>query len=99
MKTASLRLRSCLWSLSGFLFLSILAFAQPAKSVEDDSYLNANRQHLAWPTPESVLDDLRSTDDIKRLAALRLMGMSDEQAHRTVFASTNDGSAKETGHL
>jgi hypothetical protein len=99
MKTVSLSLRSCLWPLSGFLFLSTSAFGQPPKSVEDDSYLAANREHVAWPTPESVLDDLRSGNDIERLAALKLMGLSDQQAHRTVFASTNDGSAKVIGHL
>jgi hypothetical protein len=99
MKTVGLRLRSCLWPLSGFLFLSTLAFGQPARSVEDDSYLNANREHVAWPTPQSVLDDLRSADDITRLAALMLMGLSDQQAHRTVWASTNDGSAKVIGQV
>lgn len=99
MKTVSLSLRSCLWPLSGFLFLSTLAFGQPPESVEDDSYLAANREHVAWPTPESVLDDLRSGNDIERLAALKLMGFSDQQAHRTVFASTNDGSAKVIGQV
>jgi hypothetical protein len=99
MKTARLPLRSCLWSLSGFLFLSTLAFAQPPKFVDDDSYLNANREHVAWPTPESVLDDLRSADDTRRLAALKLMGLSDEQAHRTVWAPTNDAPAKIIGQV
>ena len=44
--------------------------------------------------PESVLADLRSSNDDVRLKALRLVGLTDQQSHRAVWVSVNGGPAK-----
>ena len=68
--------------------------AQAKTQVEDNSYLNIDRNQIAWPSPESVLADLRSSNDDVRLKALRLVGLTDQQSHRAVWVSVNGGPAK-----
>jgi hypothetical protein len=85
-----------------FMFLLVLvcagAFAQvPNPSLESIDNTVINREHVAWPSPESVLDDLRSSNDDTRLKALKLAGLSDEQAHKSIWSQGNDGPSKVIG--
>jgi hypothetical protein len=87
-----------------FMFLLVLvcagAFAQaPKSSLESIDNTVINHEHIAWPSPESVLDDLRSPNDEKRLKALKLAGLSDEQAHKSIWSQGNDGPPKVTGQV
>ena len=74
------------------------AFAQlPKPSLESIDDTVINREHVTWPSPESVLDDLRSPNDDTRLMALRLAGLSDEQAHKSIWSQGNEGPSKVIG--
>ena len=97
MMTASVCLRLCLCAFCGILTLTSLAVAQSAKSVEDESYVFLDRKHVSWPSPESVLNDLRSPNDEARLNALKLAGLTDEQSHEAVWSSGHDSPAKIIG--
>lgn len=81
----------------GCLFACGGVYAQSPKNIEDDSYLYVHREHVTWASPESVLNDLRSPNDQTRLAALKLAGLTEEQAHRTLWSSGNDGGARVIG--
>lgn len=74
-----------------------VAIAQAAGPAEDDSYAEFNRVHVAWTSPESVLTDLRSANDETRLKALKLAGLTDQQAHEAVWSSGHDSPAKIIG--
>jgi hypothetical protein len=67
---------------------------QPTKPPVDAGYTLINREHVAWPSPESLLTDLRSSDPAVRLKPLVLAGLDDQQAHETVWSSGNDSPAK-----
>lgn len=79
------------------IFLSSLALAQSAKQNEDLGYSLLNRKRVAWPSPESMLNDLRSPNGETRLNAFRLAGLSDQQAHEAVWSNANDGAARFIG--
>lgn len=91
-------------SVSGRLFLcvfvtiSVGAGSQttklPLESIDDTVI---NREHVAWPSPESVLDDLRSPNDDTRLTALKPAGLSDEQIHKSIWSQGNDEPSKAIG--
>jgi hypothetical protein len=65
------------------LLLTSLALVQhlsaqlPAPDLGD---LDLDTTHLNWPAPESLVADLRSSDDQRRLQALLLLGLSMDQA-------------------
>jgi hypothetical protein len=87
-----------------FLFPLVLvcagAFTQvpkPALESIDDTVID--REHVTWPSPESVLDDLRSLNDDTRLKALRLAGLPDEQAHKSIWSQDNEGPSKVIGQV
>jgi len=73
------------------------AFAQTIKPVEDLGYTVVNRDHVLWPSPESVLTDLRSANEETRLKALKLAGLSDQQAHEAIWSPGNEGPSKVIG--
>ncbi len=55
-------------------FSCIAASAQQRSSWERIGDLRVNRTHAAWPSPESIIRDVRSQDRTVRLKALRLVG-------------------------
>lgn len=78
--------------------LGSLAFAQAAKStIESIDDTVIDREHATWPSPESVLNDLRSPNDETRLKALKLAGLDDRQALHAVWSQVNDGTSKIIG--
>jgi hypothetical protein len=90
----------CDWSLCLIVDVLLLCngvYAQAPKNAEDDSHLYVHREQVSWPSPESVLNDLRSPNDETRLAALKLAGLTEQQARRTLWSSGRDGPAKVIG--
>jgi hypothetical protein len=58
-----------------FLLFSLPAYSQASKGTSQEE-LELRREHVPWPSPESVERDLRSNDDAVRLKALELLGVS-----------------------
>ena len=85
MKAAVLRLYSLILSAS---MLALLApsrtHAQPSKS-QNDLDLEVRHEHAVWPSPESVLRDLNSREEVVRESALFLIGLDRSQAEEAVF--------------
>lgn len=79
----SLTIRSLLF----LLLTCLVTLAQKAKPghVEEFGYLGVAREHVAWPSPESLIRDLRAADENVRLKALRLLGATEQQAHENVY--------------
>ena len=67
--------------------------AQAPAISEDTGYLDVSREHVAWPSPESLVSDLHSKDGAVRLSALHLLGLSDERAHMTIWSQTSPSKA------
>ena len=74
----------------GILLASCSALEQAPKPVYDEEagYLDVRRDHVRWPSPESVASDLRSDDEGIRLKALSLSGMTDAQTHEAIESRT-----------
>jgi hypothetical protein len=78
--------------MSGALYLLLLfalpGFGQNSKptTAEDTGYVYVTHDHVSWPSPESLVNSLRSTDDQVRLKALLLAGFNNEQAHVTIYS-------------
>lgn len=72
------------------LLLALPPFSQGVKpaAAEDTGYVYFTREHVSWPSPESLVRDLRSPDTQVRLKALLLAGFSEEQAHATIYSQT-----------
>jgi hypothetical protein len=73
------------------LLISLSAAAQesipaPAK---DSGYLVIRHEHVQWPTPELLVNDLHSKDDKVRLQALRLLGFAEQETHTTIWGQTS----------
>lgn len=60
-------------------------------------YIEVTHEHVPWPTPESLVAQLRSVDSATRLQALRLLGLTDTQAHRPVWSQSSPATV--TGHV
>jgi hypothetical protein len=78
-------------AVSLLLLISLSAAAQesiPAPA-GDSGYLGIRHDHLQWPTPERLVNDLRSKDDRVRLQALRLLGFAEQETHTTIWAQTS----------
>ena len=97
MTTSRVHSKSLLQASGVVLFLCANCLAQAANPVEDTGYVAIDRTHMAWPPPESVLNDLRSSNDETRLVALKLAGLTDQQAHEPIWSSGNDSPAKVIG--
>ena len=81
-----------------FLLVCACAFAQPTKpTVESIDDTVIDREHVYWTSPESVLNGLRSSNDETRLSALKLAGLSDQQAHQAIWSEGNEGPSKVIG--
>lgn len=72
------------------VLISVTAAAQESKPAgpEDTGYLHVDRTHTAWPSPESLVQGLRSRDDGVHLKALRLLGFGDQETHVEVWSQT-----------
>ncbi|MBZ5512634.1 MAG: hypothetical protein LAN70_15905 [Acidobacteriia bacterium] len=75
----------------GVLLVSAVAVAQEPKPAvgEEVGYLGMRREHVRWPTPESVARDLRSSDEQTRLNAFHLLGLTDQQVQLAVWSQTS----------
>ena len=75
----------------GVLLVSAFAVAQEPKPAfsEEVGYLGVRREHVRWPTSESVARDLRSSDEQTRLNAFHLLGLTDQQAQLAVWSQTS----------
>jgi hypothetical protein len=65
-----------------------------ARSPQPDFYQSVgaiewSRAHAKWPTPESIVNDLRSANAQTRLAALREMGVAERFAYKAEWSSTS----------
>src|SRR5579863_2742070 len=57
------------------------ASAQQSKPFPDgETDIRLGHVHVRWPSPESLIRDLRSEDEAVRLKALELLGLSPQQA-------------------
>ncbi|HWZ51088.1 MAG TPA: hypothetical protein VNW54_06460 [Granulicella sp.] len=68
-----------------------IAPAQSANPVfkEEQGYVEVNHEHVPWPAPQSVADELRSSDEHSRLHAFALLGLADQQIHTAVWSQGN----------
>jgi hypothetical protein len=66
--------------------LSLPHLAQAAS--EDFGQLSVTREHIKWPSPASVIRDLRSPDEGVRFNALLLLGVPDKLARISLWSST-----------
>jgi len=72
------------------LLLCVGLFALPVTSqaketigaFDEVGYLAVQRDVVDWPLPQSIVSDLRSDREDKRLNALHLLGVTDRQAHQ-----------------
>jgi len=71
------------------LLSSPLCAQSPLKDTDDTGELTVTNSRVSWPRPEEVLADLRSANDDTRLHAMYLIGVSDKEAHRNVWAQTS----------
>jgi hypothetical protein len=78
------------------LIFSSFASAQGFKPTTIESIDNTvlDREHVSWTSPESLLVDLRSANDEMRLKALKLAGLSDQQAHQAIWSDGHSEPAK-----
>jgi len=84
-KAAVLRLYSLIMSASVVALLApSRTYAQPSNSVKDLD-LEVRHEHALWPSPESVLRDLNSREEVVRESALFLIGLGRSQAEEAVF--------------
>jgi hypothetical protein len=78
--------------------LSSFTLAQAVKpTIEAIDNTVIDREHVSCPSPESVLNDLRSPNDETRLKALSLVGLSDQQAHQAIWSDGHSEPAKVIG--
>lgn len=77
--------------ISLLILFSLSAAAQETVPVpaEDSGYLAVRHDHVQWPTPESLVRDLRSKDDKVRLQALHLLGFAEQETHVDIWAQTS----------
>jgi hypothetical protein len=72
------------------LFFSCAVQAQTTPMFQEDvGYLSARRDKVLWQSPELLVAELRSTDDVTRLKALYLLGLTPKQAHHSLWAQTS----------
>src|ERR1700676_456134 len=88
----SIMMRSILLCL---LLVPLTASAQEKDRYEEIGHLGLLRVRAQWPSPESLVRNLRSENEDVRLKALHLVGVPDLLIHRAVYAP--DPSAKVIG--
>lgn len=73
------------------VMLVCLATAAQADPPSGDDYgsLVVGTRVESWPTPEALVADLRSSDPQKRLASLRLLGLSEDESYRKLWAQAS----------
>jgi hypothetical protein len=76
-------------SLLVLVSLSTAAQASMPVPAQDSGYLEVRHDHAEWPTPELLVENLRSKDDKVRLRALHLLGFTDQEAHDAIWAQTS----------
>jgi hypothetical protein len=81
------------------LFFHSYGFAQVAKPVEEIGDAVVNSENEPWPSPESVLNDLRSPNNETRLKASKLAGLTDQQAHEKLWSQGNASPSKVIGEM
>jgi hypothetical protein len=64
-------------TIPGMLFFAFLPAAAQPKPI-DLGQLGMVTEHAAWPAPESIVRDLRSSNDDIRLKALSLAGVTEQ---------------------
>lgn len=81
------------------VFIAHFGSGQPAASAScyngGSLYIICN--HVRWPSPESVADSLRSSDEQTRLAALHRMGFADSQVFRDVRSQSDSAPSRVIG--
>jgi hypothetical protein len=80
--------RSAVALVATAVLISLFQPAIQAATKEDFGQLNVRREHMAWPSPASIVRDLRSQDDGVRFKALLLLGVSEERARIRVWSHT-----------
>jgi len=81
-----------------FAFFCAGAFVQATNpTIESIDATVIDREHVDWASPEGVLNGLRSSNDETRLNALKLAGLSDQQAHHAIWSQGNEGPSKVIG--
>jgi hypothetical protein len=68
----------------------ISLFPPPIQAATKDDFgqLSVRLEHMAWPSPASIVRDLRSQDDGVRFKALLLLGVSEKLARIPVWSNT-----------
>jgi hypothetical protein len=88
----------CMYGATIFALLVASATGQTAKSVTDIDNIGVRHDHAAWPSPESVVLDLDSHEDLVRRNALSLVGLDENQINELVYdQSSNSTTPKTTG--
>ncbi len=69
-------------------WLELAALAQMSGPIMDKSLsqIEVNRDRMAWASPESVLNGLRSSDEKARLAAFHSMGFADREIYQQLWS-------------
>ena len=89
--------RLTFWLLSLVLMFGLRGLGQTTKPTVETGYADVNQEHAAWPSPESVLGDLRSTNIDARLKALKTAGLTEQQAHEAIWSVGKVAPSKITG--
>jgi hypothetical protein len=79
-------------ALSGVILMAAVALmgSQPLPAraaIEEFGQLSVVREHMNWPSPESVVRDLNSQNANVRFKALRSIGVPDKLARRPIYNS------------
>jgi hypothetical protein len=78
--------------ISLFVLVSLAAATAGQRSrplpAQNGGYLDASRDHVQWPPPESLARDLHSKNDKVRLKALKLVGFTEQEARVPIWEGT-----------
>ena len=83
-----------LLTIAAVVLVGLCAAQKPSKPStatfsEDAGYLGVRRDKVHWQSPESLIAELRSSDEQTRLRAMYLFGLTEQQAHHTVWSQSS----------
>lgn len=83
----------------GMLLFDLSHSVRQLKAITEIGGLEINHEHAAWPSPESIVRDLRSPSEDVRLKALEAVRVPKALMHRAMYSSNPDGTPKVNGSV
>jgi len=81
------------------MLFSLSRLAAQLKPIEEIGPLDVNHEHAAWPAPESIVRDLRSSNEDVRLKAMAAVWVPKALLHGATYSRNPDGTGKVSGSL